>query len=104
MTDIEGIAAVRPFEADDAEAYVELLHRLDRESSFLLWEPGERSIEPSVLRERARQADRADGVHLVADAAGDLVGFVVAHRGAVRAVRGLRPRLIAVAIRDSVGA
>jgi RimJ/RimL family protein N-acetyltransferase len=38
-------------------------------------------------RRRAEQADRADRLHLVADAEGHLVGFLVAHRGATRRVR-----------------
>jgi RimJ/RimL family protein N-acetyltransferase len=80
-------ATVRSFAADDASAYVELLRRLDRESTFLLWEPGERSIEPSVLRQRSEQSDRADGVHLVADASGELVGFLVAYRGHGRRIQ-----------------
>ncbi len=38
-------ARARPIGEFDAEAYVALLERIDRESSFLLWEPGERSYE-----------------------------------------------------------
>jgi len=78
---------IRSFEAHDAEAYVDLLDRVDRDSTFMLWEPGERSIEPSAVRARVELTERADSIHLVADSAGQLVGFLVAHRGTTRRIR-----------------
>jgi RimJ/RimL family protein N-acetyltransferase len=87
VTGSESTAEVRALEADDAEAYLELLNRIDRETKFLLWEPDERSITSSMLRERAQQSDRVDRVHLVAVAGGEIVGFLAAHRGPSRRVR-----------------
>jgi RimJ/RimL family protein N-acetyltransferase len=87
VTGSESTAKVRAFEVDDADAYVELLNRIDRETNFLLWEPGERSITSSMLRERSLQADREDTVRLLAVAKGELVGFLVAHRGPSQRVR-----------------
>jgi RimJ/RimL family protein N-acetyltransferase len=78
---------VRPFEVDDADAYVELLNRIDRETELLLWEPGERSITSSKLRERSLQVNPGDGAHLLAVAADEVVGFLVAHRGPTQRVR-----------------
>lgn len=35
--------SVRPITIDDAAQYLELCHRLDQETSFMLYEPGERT-------------------------------------------------------------
>ena len=39
---------VRSLLPADAVNYIELLHGIDRESRFLLWEPGERTLEPRI--------------------------------------------------------
>jgi RimJ/RimL family protein N-acetyltransferase len=84
---MEGTAQIRAFEPDDAHAYLELLDRIDRETKFLLWEPDERSITSTMLRERALQPDRVNRVHLLAVAGGEIVGFLAAHRGPSLRVR-----------------
>lgn len=78
---------VRPILELDATAYIELLDRLDRETDFLLWEPGERTLTVDAVRARCRDVDRSEVLHLVAEHRGRLVGFLVSHRGGVRRLR-----------------
>jgi ribosomal protein S18 acetylase RimI-like enzyme len=78
---------VRPILELDATAYIKLLERLDRETDFLLWEPGERTLTVDAVRARCRGVDRSQGLHLVAEHNGRLVGFLVSHRGGVRRLR-----------------
>lgn len=80
-------ARVRPILERDATAYIELLERLDRETDFLLWEPGERTLTVDGVHARCRDVDRSEVLHLVAEHHGRLVGFLVSHRGGVRRLR-----------------
>jgi RimJ/RimL family protein N-acetyltransferase len=83
MTAIE----VRAIRDADASAYIELLQQLDRESTFLLWEPGERTITAEALRAHMESVDRTQRLHLLATCDDYLVGFLVCIRGAVRRLR-----------------
>lgn len=80
MTAIE----IREIRDADASAYIELLRRLDRESTFLLWEPDERTITVDALLAHMATADRTQRLHLLATCDDQLVGFLVCIRGAVR--------------------
>jgi RimJ/RimL family protein N-acetyltransferase len=78
---------IRPIRSSDAAAYVDLLDELDRETTFLLWEPGERSIELNELRHRLGSVDHSSRVCIVAACDDRLVGFLVGHRGPARRTR-----------------
>ncbi len=78
---------VRIIEEEDALSYVEFLRQLDVETSFLLWEPGERQLDVETARERIRSQDRSEGLHLIAEEAGEIVGFLVCRRGASNRIR-----------------
>jgi RimJ/RimL family protein N-acetyltransferase len=82
----EGIHAIdiRPIGVDDSAGYFELLGELDHETKFLLWEPGERILDPTQLHARLKAADPATQLRLVAAHGPQLVGFLVANRGEVR--------------------
>lgn len=77
---------MRPIQEEDLPGYVAFLEKLDSETTFLLWEPGERKVNPDVLRERIRQQDQTDGLRLVAVEDGAIIGFLVVRRGASRRV------------------
>jgi len=77
-----GRIEVRGIEARDAAAYVELLRRLDSESPFLMWEPGERAITAEAVVERL-EAGSEERLHLVALHDDVVVGFLVCHRGSL---------------------
>lgn len=78
---------VRPIQEQDVPGYVAFLEKLDTETAFLMWKPGERKLNPVVLRERIRQQDRADGLRLVAEEDGEIVGFLVVRRRASKRIR-----------------
>jgi RimJ/RimL family protein N-acetyltransferase len=67
---------------DDAAALLALKHGLDRETSFMLFEPGERAeTTADVAAELRRVADAANSVLIVAETAAGLVGYVDARGG-----------------------
>ncbi|MGF1596120.1 MAG: GNAT family N-acetyltransferase [Acidimicrobiales bacterium] len=82
-----GEVEIRPSSVADTDAYLELLRRLDAETRFLLWEPGERTITAAQVRAAVDDRDPTAVAHLVAVAGDQMVGFLVAHRGPVRRLR-----------------
>ncbi|UNO50900.1 GNAT family N-acetyltransferase [Alicyclobacillus acidoterrestris] len=76
---------VRKIAMEDAEAYLQLCRQLDEETSFMLYEPGER--ETTVPEERARLASmfgRDNQTAFVAEVDGRIVGHIQAMGGHVR--------------------
>jgi RimJ/RimL family protein N-acetyltransferase len=78
---------IRLIRSSDAASYADLLHELDQESTFLMWEPGERSVDVAELRSRLASVDLSNRVCIVAACDDRLVGFLVGIRGAVRRTR-----------------
>jgi GNAT superfamily N-acetyltransferase len=75
---------VRP---EDTPGYIAFLEQRDRETSLLLWEPGERDLEVESLCSKISQADTLVLIRLVAEEEGRMVGFLVAHRGVIRRIQ-----------------
>lgn len=78
---------IRTATAEDAPAYIAFLEQIDRETNFLLWEPAERNLEVESLRRKINQADEDEGIRLIAEEDGRIVGFLVAHRGVTRRIK-----------------
>lgn len=78
---------IRTLRPEDAPDYIAFLQQLDRETTFLLWEPGERNLQVESLRRRISEADENQGIRLVAEEEGRILGFLVAHRGVSRRVQ-----------------
>ena len=78
---------IRQLRADDAADYVQLLHEIDRESRFLMWEPGERQVSADDIRRGLAVPGSGDPLRLVAVVGGAFVGFLVAHRGHLTRLR-----------------
>jgi RimJ/RimL family protein N-acetyltransferase len=76
---------IRQIRETDAEAYLNLKRRLDYETSFMLFEPGERKESVEKTRNGIREMLSRDH-HLiwVAEGPEGLVGYVEAVRGCVR--------------------
>lgn len=72
---------IRQLQVDDAADYVRMLEQIDRETRFLIWEPGERKVSADEVRRILGGAESGDRLRLVAVVGGALVGFLVAHRG-----------------------
>ncbi len=77
---------VRSMRVEDAEAYIAFLHQLDRETKFLLWEPGERTLDASAARHRILSQNPATRLYLIAEMDGEIVGFLAGIRGARRRI------------------
>jgi RimJ/RimL family protein N-acetyltransferase len=78
------VVIIREAAEADAEQLLALAHQLDRETKFMLLEPGERTTDPAVQRERIRTGLAQGNLTLVADAGGRLVGLLGLTRGADR--------------------
>ena len=70
---------IRPATVADAAAVLALKRALDRETSFMLLEPDERTKTDAEMAEELRSiAERPSGVVLLADDDGAVVGYVEA--------------------------
>lgn len=78
---------VRKLAAQDVAEYMAFLEQIDRETSYLLWEPGERKLNVATLRRRIEAADGNEGIRLVAEDEGRIIGFLVAKRGVSKRIR-----------------
>lgn len=78
--------AIRAIRESDAAAFLALLRLLDRETSFMLYEPDERQTtvtqQLAAIRRLAEQPNRA--IFVAETAAGDLAGHVAGLGGGVR--------------------
>ncbi|MGG3452460.1 GNAT family N-acetyltransferase [Paenibacillus timonensis] len=73
---------IREIREDDAERFLRLCLRLDQETKFMLYEPGERTTTVELQRDRI-QAILADGrsTILVAEEIGELIGYLAIFGG-----------------------
>ena len=79
------MVTVRQIREADAAAFLELCHRLDEETRFMMLEPGERDTSIEEQRRRIRHTLLRDNqTILVAEAGGELVGYAAAHGGDFR--------------------
>ena len=72
---------LRPAEPGDAPRLLALKHQLDRESSFMLVEPGERRERVEDVVDELRLGPSTNSVVIVAEAGTDLVGYIEATGG-----------------------
>ncbi len=71
---------IRNIREEDAEAYLELCHTLDRETEFMMLEPGERLITPEEQRQKiAALLEAGHSMVFVAEADEHLVGYLGAY-------------------------
>jgi RimJ/RimL family protein N-acetyltransferase len=74
---------IRPILEDDSQNFLDLCHTLDRETQFMLFEPGERTTTVEEQRQRIRNL-HAGQLIWVAEEDGRLVGFLAAFGGNFR--------------------
>lgn len=92
---------IREARSEDADALLALKRALDHETTFMLLEPGERTMtETEVAEQLRRAAARSNSVVLVADASGELVGYVEAIGGGVR--RNRHTAHVVIGVRQAV--
>jgi RimJ/RimL family protein N-acetyltransferase len=79
------LVEIRQATAGDADALLALKLKLDRESSFMMLEPDERVTTPAEAEDDLRAIlARRNSVVLVAETAGELVGYAEANGGEFR--------------------
>lgn len=79
---------IREGTPDDAAALLDLKLALDHETSFMMFEPGERQTDAgAVARELEEIRAAPNSVVLVADAGNELAGYVEARGGEFRRTR-----------------
>lgn len=78
------MAIIRTIQAEDAQAYLALKYALDAETPFMLYEPGERQTTVAAQRQDLEELlQRHNQTILLAEDAGDLVGYVGVYGGRV---------------------
>ncbi len=91
---------IRPASPADAEELIALLVRLDEETPFMMYDPGERSTDAEPMRGRLLAIEGADNqVLLLAEEAGRVVGFLAALGGSCRRTR--HRALVALGVRQA---
>ena len=79
---------------EDAQALWRMMCALDRETSFMMYEPGEReeTSSPLTVQARIRGAVARGDFLLAAEMDGEIVGYLWAERGALRGMTLFPPR------------
>ena len=76
------MVTIRPIRAEDAEDFLILARILDQETSFMLLEPGERTLTVAKQREQiVHLLSRTNHTMLVAEDADRLIGYLGAAGG-----------------------
>ena len=79
---------LRTLTTNDAPGFILLLQKLDQESEFMLFEPGERVMSEEAQRERITAMQKVDTqVVFAAEVEGQIVGFLGSTAGAQRRSR-----------------
>lgn len=78
---------IRSARTGDAEALFELMDALDRETKFMMYEPGERKRDLTRLSTFIQGAVDGNDLLLFAEDGGVIVGYLAAQRGALNRVR-----------------
>lgn len=80
----------RKLKSGDAQAFWNLMNRLDYETQYMMYEPGERKergMSPSSLGNKIENAEDGTDFLLAATCGGELIGYIWAERGSCRRVR-----------------
>ena len=74
--------AIRKIREVDAPAFLELCLKLDRETQFMMLEPGERKISPDEQRRKIKEIlARNNQMVFVAESDNELIGYLAAFGG-----------------------
>jgi RimJ/RimL family protein N-acetyltransferase len=76
---------IRLLTINDAEEFVKLVQQVEKESDFLLWEPGERKMTPEQQRKRIESMmEESNSTIFVAEIDKKLVGYLVVIGGSAK--------------------
>lgn len=73
---------IRQIKVEDATALLEMQQQLDKETKFMLYEPGERTTTPDQESKKISDLlESGNSMMFVAETDGQIVGFLAAHGG-----------------------
>lgn len=78
---------IRTVKPEDADLLIKMLKQLDTETSFMMYEPGERTATADDMKNRIEQWERSGSLFLLLENEGGLAGFLSASRGEPRRIR-----------------
>lgn len=78
---------IRKLEKLDGGLFLTLLLALDNETSFMLYEPGERKSTPEEMENRIETINDSGGVVFGVESNKELVGFISASRGSANRIK-----------------
>jgi len=78
---------IRKVTPEDSDLLIKMLKQLDTETSFMMYEPGERTSTADDMKRRIEQWEKSGSLFLLLENEGAFAGFLSALRGEPRRVR-----------------
>ena len=78
---------IRNIRIEDAENYLDMLLNLDKETKFMMFEPGERPTDINALKNAIKKSINDNNLFLVVTYKENIVGFLSIQRGEYRRIR-----------------
>ena len=78
---------IRNIRIEDAENYLDMLLNLDKETKFMMYEPGERPTDINAVKNAIEKSINDNNLFLVATHKENIVGFLSIQRGEYRRIR-----------------
>lgn len=78
---------IRTVTPEDSDCLIKMLKQLDTETSFMMYEPGERTSTADDMKGRIEHWEKSGSLFLLLENEGELVGFISALRGEPRRIR-----------------
>ncbi len=78
---------IRKMEVSDAGRFLDMLRKLDTETKFMMYEPGERKTTLGEMQDRIKSFNEENSLLLAAVVGEEIVGFLTAERGFANRVK-----------------
>ena len=78
---------IRKIQIEDADNYLDMLLNLDKETKFMMFEPGERPSDINIVKNIIEKSVNGDDLILVATDEENIVGFLSLERGEYKRIR-----------------
>lgn len=78
---------IRKIEATDVTNYLDMLLKLDNETQFMMFEPGERDTDIEVVKNAIEKSIYGDDLTLVATVEEEIIGFLSLERGIYKRIK-----------------
>ena len=78
---------IRKIQIEDADNYLDMLLNLDKETKFMMFEPGERPTDINIVKNIIEKSVNGDDLILVATDEENIVGFLSVQRGGHKRIK-----------------